>query len=421
MHKCHTQHPGSIYPIIKNFILQCLKYKHQASGHPTSRLPLYLCFMPGIYIHIPFCKKACHYCNFHFSTKQQLKSELVEAICRETALRKNYLPEQEIIETIYFGGGTPSLLSAIELQSILYAINEHFPIATDCEITLEANPDDIAPEKLNWWQKTGINRLSIGIQSFFEEDLQWMNRAHNADQSKLCIEQAQSAGFNNLSIDLIYGTPGLSNERWQKNIETALTLNIPHLSCYALTIEPNTALDDMIRKGNKENVDADLQAVHFDILTDTLYKANYEHYEISNFAKQGFRSKHNSSYWQGKAYLGLGPSAHSFNGISSRQWNIANNPLYITSIQQGLVSFESEELSYVQRINEYLMTSLRTMEGISLLMLQKNWGEEITKKVLEVAHTYIVKEEIILSHNHLVLTQKGKFLADGIAADLFIE
>ncbi len=375
--------------------------------------------MAGIYIHVPFCKKACHYCNFHFSTQQQLKPEMVKAIGTEASLRKDFI--QEPINTIYFGGGTPSLLSVSELDFILTTLKDHYTVVADAEITLEANPDDISAEKLNQWFKSGINRLSIGIQSFFEEDLQWMNRAHNALQAKDCIEQARIAGFRNLTIDLIYGTPGLTNERWQENIQTALSLNIPHLSCYALTVEPNTALDHMVRKGQKKDVDTDLQATHFNILTQTLLAAGFEHYEISNFAKPGFRSQHNSSYWQGNPYLGLGPSAHSFDGAFIRQWNISNNPLYISSLQQGIVPFESETLTTTQKINEYLMTSLRTIEGISLSFLQNHWGEERVYDIMKSAAPHLDQLNIQLKDQHLILTPKGKFLADGIASDLFVE
>lgn len=375
--------------------------------------------MAGIYIHVPFCKKACHYCNFHFSTQQQLKPEMVKAIGTEASLRKDFI--QEPINTIYFGGGTPSLLSVSELDFILTTLKDHYTVVADAEITLEANPDDISAEKLNQWFKSGINRLSIGIQSFFEEDLQWMNRAHNALQAKDCIEQARIAGFRNLTIDLIYGTPGLTNERWQQNIQTALSLDIPHLSCYALTVEPNTALDHMVRKGQKKDVDTDLQATHFNILTQTLLAAGFEHYEISNFAKPGFRSQHNSSYWQGKPYLGLGPSAHSFDGAFIRQWNISNNPLYISSLQQGIVPFESETLTTTQKINEYLMTSLRTIEGISLSFLQNHWGEERVYDIMKSAAPHLDQLNIQLKDQHLILTPKGKFLADGIASDLFVE
>lgn len=375
--------------------------------------------MAGIYIHVPFCKKACHYCNFHFSTQQQLKPDLVAAICKEALLRKEFIKES--INTIYFGGGTPSLLSDSELDLILDTIKTHYTVSPTAEITLEANPDDIDDEKLIHWRQAGITRLSIGIQSFFEEDLQWMNRAHTATQAKHCIELAQTAGFHNQTIDLIYGTPGLTDERWKQNIETALALGIPHLSCYALTVEPNTALDHMVRKGTKEEVDTDHQATQFNILTQTLQDAGFEHYEISNFAKPGFRSQHNSSYWQGKPYLGIGPAAHSFDGHLIRQWNIANNPLYISSLQQGMIPCESETLTPVQRINEYLMTSLRTLEGIALDFLEKNWGEERKEAVMKAAQTHLDQQNIQLQNQHIILTAQGKFLADGIAADLFVE
>lgn len=341
---------------------------------------------------------------------------MVEAIAKEAILRKDSLTD--LIETIYLGGGTPSLLSEEELNAIIKPIFMYFQLAEQVEITLEANPDDISMDKLMAWKKAGINRLSIGIQSFFEEDLQWMNRAHSAIQAKECIELAQSIGFNNLTIDLIYGTPGLDNERWKKNIATALELGVPHLSCYALTVEADTALDTLIKKGSKQDVDQNIQAIQFDILIDELEKAGFEHYEISNFAKPGFRSKHNSSYWQGKSYLGLGPSAHSFNGIS-RQWNISNNALYITSIEQDIIPFEAETLTAQQQLNEYVMTSLRTMEGCSINKIEKHWSIDIAKKIKEGAQKYILEEQLILKEEHLILTKKGKFLADGIAADLF--
>lgn len=341
---------------------------------------------------------------------------MIEAIAREAVLRKGDITD--FIETIYLGGGTPSLLSQEELATIIEAIFTNYRLAEQVEITLEANPDDISIDKLITWKKTGINRLSIGIQSFFEEDLQWMNRAHSATQAKACIKLAQSAGFNNLTIDLIYGTPGLDNERWQKNIFTALELGVPHLSCYALTVEPDTALDKLIQKGSKQNVDQNTQAIQFDILIDALEKAGFEHYEISNFAKPGYRSKHNSSYWQGKSYLGLGPSAHSFDGIS-RQWNVSNNALYIASIEQGNIPFEAETLTAQQQLNEYLMTSLRTMEGCSLQKVGVNWGNEVVEKVRGSAQKYLQEEQLLLKEEYLILTKKGKFLADGIAADLF--
>ena len=264
----------------------------------------------------------------------------------------------------------------------------------------------------------GINRLSIGVQSFFEEDLQWMNRAHNSKQALQSIQLAQAAGFNNITIDLIYGTPTLSDEKWRQNFETALSLNIPHLSCYALTVEPKTALEKMIAQHKIDNVNADTQSRQFELLMQWTEQAGYEHYEISNFAKPGFRSKHNSSYWQGKSYLGLGPSAHSFNG-TSRQWNVANNALYLKSIEQNLVPYEKEELTATQQLNEYIMTSLRTMEGLSLLIVKEKWGTTLSQRIALASAKYITQQLMIRNNEQLILTKKGKLFADGIAADLF--
>jgi oxygen-independent coproporphyrinogen-3 oxidase len=372
--------------------------------------------MAGIYIHIPFCKKACHYCNFHFSTTRQRMPEMIEAIGKEAELRKNYLSEN--IETIYFGGGTPSLMSSFELEGLIRNLHKLFVVAKNAEITLEANPDDITEERLIEWKTAGITRLSIGIQSFFEEDLQWMNRAHTADQAKQCIELAQKHGFHNITIDLIYGTPGLTDTKWEQNIDTALSLQIPHLSCYALTVEPKTALSKMIATHQSEDVDMDTQARHFTLLTERLSTAGFEHYEISNFALPGFRSRHNSSYWQGKHYLGLGPSAHSFNG-KSRQWNVANNSLYLTAIEKNEIPFEKEILTLTQQLNEYLMTSLRTIEGISLTKVGRAWGVEKATHVLEAAQKHIDLNHLVLDDHILRLSKEGKFLADGIASDLF--
>ena len=269
--------------------------------------------MAGIYIHIPFCRKACHYCNFHFSTLLKGKNDFTQALLKEIELQNNYL-QNEAIQTIYFGGGTPSLLEKNELFEIMKQLIQHYNIHEKAEITLEANPDDIDKEKLQEWKEAGVNRLSIGIQSFFEEDLKWMNRAHNAEQARNCISLAQQTGFDNLSVDLIYGTPTLTDEKWRENIGIAVTMNIAHLSCYALTVEPGTALQKMITQRKKEDIDTEKQARHFLLLTDWLEQSGYEHYEISNFAKPGYRSRHNSSYWSGEKYLGFGPSAHSFSG-----------------------------------------------------------------------------------------------------------
>jgi oxygen-independent coproporphyrinogen-3 oxidase len=373
--------------------------------------------MAGIYIHIPFCKKACHYCNFHFSTAKGQVPAMVNAIRREAALNRSYISEN--IQTIYFGGGTPSLLSEEEIRSIINDIHTLFTVVDDAEITLEANPDDIHIENLRSWKQSGVNRLSIGVQSFFEEDLQWMNRAHNAAQAMNAVKLAQQEGFHNITIDLIYGTPGLTDEKWKQNIETVLRLDVPHLSCYALTVEPKTALAKMIATHQSADVDADKQARHFSILTQCLSAAGFEHYEISNFALPGFRSRHNSSYWQGKPYLGLGPSAHSFNR-KSRQWNIANNSLYVTAIEKGEVPFEEELLTETQRLNEYIMTSLRTVEGMSLSKIAADFGDAGALSIEQAAQKHIDLGHLKKVNDVLQLTAEGKFLADGIAADLFV-
>lgn len=372
--------------------------------------------MAGIYIHIPFCKKACHYCNFHFSANVRNTNDMVYAIGMEAKLRKRYITEK--VHTIYFGGGTPSILPITSLRTLLTKLYENYTIAPDAEITLEANPDDINIDSLLSWKSLGINRLSIGIQSFHEADLKWMNRAHNAQQALRCIQLAKKVGFTNFSIDLIYGTPTLSNEQWKQNIAQALALGVPHLSCYALTVEPQTALHHMIEKKKMPDVSEERQSLHFEILSKTLREAGYDHYEISNFAKPGHYSKHNSSYWQGKPYIGLGPSAHSFNG-TSRQWNVANNALYITSIQRGEVPFEIEYLTPQQQLNEYIMTSLRTMQGTSLSYIANIWSDAEATNIVKVAKKHIVSGNVNYVNNHLILTRKGKLLADGIAAELF--
>jgi oxygen-independent coproporphyrinogen III oxidase len=374
--------------------------------------------MAGIYIHIPFCKQACHYCNFHFSTSMKLKNDFSAALLKEITLRRDYL-EGEKVNTIYFGGGTPSLLCAGELKSIMDAIYATFDVEQGTEVTFEANPDDIAADRLISWKENGVNRLSIGIQSFFKEDLVWMNRAHNEVQAMACIHLAQQSGFHNMSIDLIYGTPTLTDEHWLRNLQTAVTLNIPHLSCYALTVEPGTALDSMTKKKKVLPVNVDDQARQFLIMTEFLASKGYEHYEISNFALPGKRSRHNSSYWSGAKYLGLGPSAHSFNG-TSRQWNIANNALYIKSLGEGVVPFEYELLTDTQRFNEYVMTSLRTMEGTDVEVVKHKFGVEVADDLAKNSLRFIERGLMMKEKNKLILTEEGKLFADGIASDLFV-
>jgi oxygen-independent coproporphyrinogen III oxidase len=372
--------------------------------------------MAGIYIHIPFCRKACHYCNFHFSTTHHQLPLMMESINKEIALRKDYLSTE--VETIYFGGGTPSLIPIPMLQSLMNQLHQHFIISEGAEITLESNPDDINEFNLASWKAIGINRLSIGVQSFSEADLQWMNRAHSAEQAIQSIHLAKAAGFDQITVDLIYGTPVLTDEIWKTNVQTAIAAGITHLSCYALTVEPKTGLEKMIAKKQVEAVDPDKQAEHFTLLMQWMAEAGFEHYEISNFALPGCRSKHNSSYWSGKNYLGLGPSAHSFNG-HSRQWNIANNSLYIQNIDKGELPFEIEVLTTEQQLNEYIMTSLRTMEGLSLTTVIHKWGEVKANTILADAKKHIGNGFAIIENEKLVLTKAGKLMADGIAADLF--
>jgi oxygen-independent coproporphyrinogen-3 oxidase len=373
----------------------------------------------GIYIHIPFCRRACHYCNFHFSTSLKGKNDFLEALLKEVVLQKDYL-QGSPVDTIYFGGGTPSLLERDELKSILSTVQQHFNVQPGAELTLEANPDDITGEKLNDWKNSGINRLSIGIQSFFEDDLRWMNRAHSAEQAKNSIKMSQDAGFNNLTIDLIYGTPTLTDKNWDSNIDEAIKAGIPHLSCYALTVEPGTALEVMIKKNKVAAADTELQARQFTQLINRMQQEGYEHYEISNFARPGMRSRHNSAYWSGQLYLGLGPSAHSYNG-SSRQWNVAGNALYVHALKRNELPYEKEELTNQQRINEYIMTSLRTMEGLDLGFVSKNFGEEVVDRLQRSSRKYMDSGKLLQQNNHFRLTNDGKLFADGIAADLFMD
>lgn len=369
--------------------------------------------MAGIYLHIPFCKKACHYCNFYFSTWQQSQPAVLKALAKEIELRADYLNRQPLY-TIYFGGGTPSLIPAPAVESLLNTIQEHIGFSAGTEITLEANPDDINPENCQAWQQAGINRLSIGVQSFVDQELRWMNRIHTAEQSLQSLITAKQF-FDKISIDLIYGLPHQSLAQWQANVEQALSLKIAHLSCYALTVEPRTALEKKIRTQQTAPVNPDNQSAYFLLLMNWMEKAGYRHYEISNFALPGKESRHNSSYWQGDHYLGIGPSAHSFNG-HSRQWNLSNNALYVQSVENQQLSFEQEILTPVQQLNEYIMTALRTDTGIELCRL----GED-QLRVIRQAHRYILSGHVQLNEKRLWLTQEGKLLADGIASDLFAE
>lgn len=372
--------------------------------------------MAGIYIHIPFCKQACFYCDFHFSTSLRKKEEMIAAILNELQLRGSEL-NSEPIETIYFGGGTPSILEVEELHSIIAYIETHFDVIDAPEITLEANPDDLKSETLLKLSKTRINRLSIGVQSFFEADLKMMNRAHNAQEARRSLEEARMY-FDNISIDLIYGIPGMTLERWSENIETALKLGIPHISSYALTVEPKTALSKMIATGTIAQPDDGVAHEHFLLLINRLKQAGFIHYELSNFAQPGFFSKNNSAYWLGKKYLGIGPSAHSFDGFS-RSWNISNNSLYIKSVQKGVLPIEREVLTKEDRYNEYIMTGLRTIWGVDLQRIHDEFGNEYRKYLEQLANRFIADGLMEKKQGVLTITDKGKFLSDGIAADLF--
>ncbi len=374
--------------------------------------------MAGIYFHIPFCKKACHYCDFHFSTSLHQLYPLLQALETEIVLRKNYLSEP--IDTIYFGGGTPSLIPPAAIQHLLEIVNANFSVSASAEITLEANPDDITAEQVTAWKMAGLNRMSVGVQSFHPHLLQWMNRAHDANQSVEAISLLQKGGFENISLDLIYGCPNQSDESLEQDVRETLALGVPHVSCYALTSEPNTALWHMIKKGETPQIQSEQQARQFILLMEWMQSAGYEHYEISNFSLPHQRSQHNSAYWKGVPYLGIGPSAHSFNG-NEREWNISNNAGYIESIGKGMIPSTKEILTATQQVNEYIMTTLRTMEGISLVQIANRFGDVIPNQIMLDAQPWIREELLEWKNQHLILTRAGKLMADRIAADLFRE
>lgn len=373
--------------------------------------------MAGIYIHIPFCKQACFYCDFHFSTSLKKKDALISCLVKEIELRKEEL-NNEIVETIYFGGGTPSMLSSEEISLLIAAVYEHHTVVALPEITLEANPDDLSEEKIIELSKTPINRLSIGVQSFFEKDLKLMNRAHSSSEAHASLKIA-TRYFENISVDLIYGIPGLTNEEWQQNIQSALRFNIPHISSYALTVEPKTALEALIKKGEIEKVDDDLAQKQFFILRDVLEQEKFVHYELSNFGKQNYFSKNNTAYWLGKPYTGIGPSAHSFDG-KQRSWNVRNNTKYIKEIEQDRLPIEREVLSITDRYNEYVMTGLRTIWGVSLEKIKTDFGSKYVTYIQTESKKYIQQKLLCIEDNTLKTTKEGAFLVDGIAAHLFL-
>ena len=372
--------------------------------------------MSGIYIHIPFCKQACHYCDFHFSTSMKKKDEMVLALAKEITMRKNEF-SNEVVETIYFGGGTPSVLSNEDINFLIAEVYKNYNVVENPEITLEANPDDLSAERILELSKSPINRLSIGIQSFYEEDLQLMNRAHNSAEAINCLTEATKY-FDNISLDLIYGIPGLTDEMWKKNIETALSFGIPHISSYALTVEPKTALRKLIDTGKIAEPQDELASNHFMILVETLQKNGFIHYELSNFGKEGYFSKNNSAYWLGKKYIGIGPSAHSYDG-EKRGWNIANNSLYLKSIQNDELPIETEILTISDRYNEYIMTGLRTIWGVSLERIETEFGLDYLDYLNKQSQKFLNDDLLFIENNILKPTAKGKFLTDGIASDLF--
>ena len=373
--------------------------------------------MSGIYIHIPFCKKACHYCNFHFSTNQNSKSSFIKALSKELRLR-SFEYESNKIQTIYFGGGTPTVLQISELTSILDVVYEFYNVSETPEITLEANPDDLDLEKIVTLSKTKINRLSIGIQSFHETDLVAMNRAHSAYQAKKCLDLA-TRYFDNITIDLMFGMPTMSMDLWRENLQIAFGFGIKHLSCYAMTVEPQTALEHYIKKGSHPPMDDELAANHFKVIIEETSKQGFIHYETCSFGKPDYFSKHNTSYWLGKTYLGVGPSAHSFNG-KKRSWNISNNSKYIKSIEASILPSETEILSIENKFNEYIMTGLRTMWGVSLQIIETEYGPKIKDQLLENATKLLKSDFLVIEDQHLKVTTTGKFLSDGIASELFL-
>jgi oxygen-independent coproporphyrinogen III oxidase len=375
--------------------------------------------LAGIYIHIPFCKQACTYCNFHFSVSLKNKDPFINALLKEITNTNDFIADKKIT-SIYLGGGTPSILCKEDLQMIFDALHKKFNIQEDAEITLEANPDDVTTANLEIWQSFGVNRLSVGLQSFNDEELKWMNRAHTAKESLACLDLILASGISNFSVDLIYGSPFLSNENLIKNFTIVAERNIPHISCYALTVENGTLLHKQIKENKSPQINIEKQAEQFHLLLSLMKQYEYEQYEISNFSKKNFRSKHNSSYWQGKPYFGFGPSAHSFNGTNKRRWNVGSNGLYIQSLEKNIIPFEEETLTDNDRINEYVMTALRTIEGINLEKVITEFGKEHIVRLLIQAEKYVIVDKVFITENNIVLTKEGKFFADGIAADLFV-
>ena len=372
-----------------------------------------------IYLHIPFCKQKCSYCNFHFSTSFSLKDEMLSAIKKEIQLRHNEL-ENKTLKSLYFGGGTPSVLSVDEIKSLLDEIQKYFSFDENIEITLESNPDDLNKNFLEELSKTEVNRLSIGTQSFYDEDLKLMNRAHNASEAESSIKRAQDFGLVNISVDLIYGSPTSNFEIWKDNLSKTIELQVPHVSSYALTVEPKTALEKWIENGKIRSPEETEQNQEFYYMKDFLKDNGFDHYEISNFGKPGFHSKHNSAYWKSEPYLGIGPSAHSYNGSLERSWNIANNPIYIKNLNQNILPIEKEILTEKDRFNEMIMIGLRTIWGVDLQKINQNFSSEVIDYLNQEIKSKIESGILEIENNYLKIPEKHWFLADGIASDLFI-
>jgi len=372
-----------------------------------------------IYLHIPFCKQKCSYCNFHFSTSFSLKDEMLLAIKKEIRLRHNEL-ENKYLKSLYFGGGTPSVLSVDEIKSLLDEFQKYFSFDENIEITLESNPDDLNKNFLKELSQTEINRLSIGTQSFFDKDLKLMNRAHNASEAESSIKRAQDYGLENISIDLIYGSPTSNFEIWKENLNKTIELQVPHVSSYALTVEPKTALEKWIENGKVSSPEEAEQNQEFYYMKDFLKDNGFDHYEISNFGKPGFHSKHNSAYWKSEPYLGIGPSAHSYNGSLERSWNIANNPIYIKNLNQNILPKETEILSEKDRFNEMMMIGLRTIWGVDLDKINQNFSSEIIDYLNQEIKPKLESGILKIENNYLKIPEKHWFLADGIASDLFL-
>ena len=375
--------------------------------------------MSGIYIHIPFCKKACFYCDFHFSVSFKIKEKIITAICQELIIRKDFFDPKETISSIYFGGGTPSVLSIKEIDEILGAVYSYYNVEKNAEITFECNPDDLTQDYLRELKFVGINRLSIGVQSFNDEYLKWMNRSHDASQSKKSIEYGAEAGFNNITLDLIYGLPQLSNKEWSANLNEALSLPVNHLSAYSLTMEENTPYIKLVNQGKYKKPSDDISSSHYQILVQQTTDLGWEHYEVSSFCKPGNYSKHNSSYWSGNKYIGVGPSAHSYDG-NSRYWNVSDNKSYLECISTKKRYFESEELTVSNRVNEYLLTGLRTKWGVDLELLSNKYDYNVMSLFEKDIKYWISLNWLEMKDSNMKLTNKGMLFADHISSTLFL-